>query len=278
MRLGGPIFEVYDNPDAWVRAVKKKEYRAAYAPLEIGDHPQDEIQAYVRAAREADILIAEVGAWCNPLSRDEATRQAALERCKKGLRLADQLGARCCVNIAGSLGTKWDGPYAGDMTTEAYDLIIRTVQEIIDDVQPTHTYYTLEGMPWMYPDDADCYLRMMKDIDRERFSVHLDPVNWINTPEKYFKNAAMLEDSFEKLGAHIRSIHAKDIRLEEELTVHLPEVRAGLGGLDYAVFLRLASQLKEDVPVMLEHLPREEDYDLAAAYLRSVAEQGHLTL
>ena len=271
MRLGGPVFKAYDCPEGWVEAVKEKGYRCANSPLPIEDHSKAVIQSYVDAAAKADIVIAEVGTWCNPLSPDEEIRKAAVERCKKGLWLADELGSVCCVNIAGSLGEKWDGPCALDMTEETYGMIIDSVREIIDAVNPHRTVYSLEGMPWMYPDTPECYLQMIKDIDREAFAAHLDPVNWINSPEKYFKNTELLERSFELLGSSIRSIHAKDIKLGEELTVHLPEVRLGLGGLDYRTFLRLGNQLPPDTPFILEHLPKEEDYDMAAAVVRKIA-------
>lgn len=271
MRFGGPVFNHKADPQSWVEAVKAKGYRAAYSPLSIAQHPTDVITAYASAAQAADIVIAEVGTWCNPLSPDETIRKAALERCKVGLWLADEIGARCCVNIAGSRGEKWDGPCALDMTGETYDLIVVSVQEIIDAVQPKRSDYTLEGMPWMYPDSPQNYLQLMKDIDRTHFAAHLDPVNWINCPDRYFKNTSLLEESFHLLGPQIRSIHAKDIVLEDHLTVHLPEVRIGLGGLDYRTFLRLANQLDPDIPFMLEHLPQEEDYDLAAAQVRKTA-------
>jgi len=43
----------------------------------------------------------------NPLSSDEQTRRTAIARCQAMLALADAIGARCCVNIAGSRGEKW---------------------------------------------------------------------------------------------------------------------------------------------------------------------------
>jgi sugar phosphate isomerase/epimerase len=278
MRFGGPIFQSYTTPEEWTQAVLAKGYRAAYSPLAIEDHPADVIQGYVQAAEQADIVIAEVGTWCNPLSPDEAIRTAAIERCQKGLWLADELGARCCVNIAGSLGDRWDGPCALDMTEDAYAMIIDSVQAIIDAVKPKRTYYTLEGMPWMYPDSVSCYARMMKDIDRKEFAAHLDPVNWINSPEKFFKNKQLLEEAFTVLGDSIRSIHAKDILLQNKLTVHLPEVRIGLGGLDYRTFLHLADRLPADTPFMLEHLPAEDDYDAAAAVVRKIATEEGIAL
>ena len=278
MRFGGPIFQNYHDPEGWVSAVNAKGYRAAYCPLPVQEHSSEVINRYAKAANDADIVIAEVGAWSNPLSPDDSIREKAVQQCKTGLWLADEIGARCCVNIAGSRGDKWDGPCALDMTEDTFALIVDLVRDIIDSVKPRRTYYTLEGMPWMYPDGPDCYLRLMQAIDRPQFAAHLDPVNWVNSPERFFKNSQLLEESFSKLGSHIRSIHAKDVQLQGDLTVHLPEVRIGLGGLDYQRFLTLANQLHADTPFMLEHLPTEADYDLAAAHVRKVAQDLHITL
>ena len=277
MRLGGPIMAEHEHPEQWVTAVKEAGYRAAYCPLPL-DAPADLIQRFSAAAAKADIVIAEVGAWSNPLSPDRSTRAAALATCKSALSMADRIGARCCVNIAGSRGEKWDGPCADDLTEETFDMIVETVREIIDSVQPTRTFYTLETMPWMYPDSADSYLRLIHAIDRPAFAAHFDPVNLVSSPQRYFCNAELISDSLAKLGPYIKSCHAKDIRLGEDLTVHLQEVRPGLGALDYRVLLTEIANLPQEVPIMLEHLPDASEYALAAAYIRSVAEQEGLTL
>ena len=110
MRLGGPIFEPFNDPDSWVDVVKKAGYRTAFCPL--GENASDaEIQAYAAAAKKADIVIAEVGAWSSPLSPDDQMRKDSLEKCKKSLALAEKISARCCVNIAGSRGQRWEGPH-----------------------------------------------------------------------------------------------------------------------------------------------------------------------
>jgi sugar phosphate isomerase/epimerase len=230
------------------------------------------------AARKANIVIAEVGAWSNPLSPDKATRQAALDTCKKSLALADNIGARCCVNIAGSRGSKWDGPHTDDLTEETFEMIVETVRKIIDSVKPTRSFYTLETMPWMYPDSADNYLQLIEAIDRKTFAVHLDPVNLVNSPQRYFKNGELIAECFTKLGPYIKSCHAKDIYLRDNLTVHLDEVRPGLGHFDYRTYLRELNQLDAEIPLMLEHLPNEEEYKLAAEYIRTVAQQEGISV
>lgn len=277
MRLGGPIFDATNEPAAWVQAVRAAGYRAAYCPLK-PDADDATVRAYADAAARADIVIAEVGAWSNPLSPDETTRQAAIAHCQASLHLADRIGARCCVNITGSRGPKWDGPDPRDLTDETFYMIVQTVRDIIDTVQPTRTYYTLETMPWAYPDSVENYLDLLAAIDRPACAVHLDPVNLVCSPQRYFGNAALLRECFAKLGPHIRSCHAKDILLAPELTTHLSEVRPGLGALDYDVYLTELARLDPDTPLMLEHLTAEEDYRFAAEHIRSVAARNQIVL
>ena len=271
LRLGGPTFEKYDNPDSWIQVLKKLGYRAAYCPVG-ADAADDVVGAYAAAAKKADIIIAEVGAWSNPISPDEKTRKDALAKCRRQLALADRIGANCCVNISGSRGERWDGPSSGNFTKETFDMIVQTTRGIIDDVKPTRTYFTLEMMPWAYPDSPDSYLRLLKAIDRKRFAVHLDPVNIVCSPQRYFSTGKLIRECFDKLGPYIKSCHAKDILLQKKLTTHLDEVRPGLGGLDYAAFLKELSKMP-DTPLMLEHLPNAKEYELAAEHIRGVAKK-----
>jgi sugar phosphate isomerase/epimerase len=272
MRLGGPVFGEINDPDQWVAALQNAGYSAAYCPVS-SDADSATIQHYAAAASKANIIIAEVGAWSNPISPDDATRSAALEKCQKQLALADEIGAQCCVNIAGARGEQWDGPHPDNLSAATFDLIVETTRAIIDAVNPARTFYTLETMPWVYPDSVESYQALIKAIDRPRFAVHLDPVNLISSPQRYFDNAGLIRDCFARLGPLIKSCHAKDIRLSSKLTVHLDEVRPGLGALDYRILLREMNQLPADTPLMLEHLQQEEDYRLSAEYVRSVAQE-----
>ncbi|MBN2271495.1 MAG: hypothetical protein JXN61_12830, partial [Sedimentisphaerales bacterium] len=116
------------------------------------------------------------------------------------------------------------------------------------------------------------YLQLLKAIDRKRFAVHLDPVNIVCSPQRYFATGRLIRECFEKLGPYIKSCHAKDIILSNKLTTHLDETRPGLGGLDYEAFLTELSRVRE-MPLMLEHLSGEEEYRLAAEHIRSVAKR-----
>jgi sugar phosphate isomerase/epimerase len=232
------------------------------------------IAAYRNAAAQNDIVIAEVGAWSNPNSSDAGTAREAFQKCTDSLALADEINARCCVNISGSRNPReWDGPDPLNLTTATFDLIVETTRKIIDAVKPVRTFYTLEMMPWMYPDSADSCLRLIKAINRKQFAVHLDPVNMVTNPEIYYHNGEMIRDAFRKLGPYIRSVHAKDILIRETAPqVQFDEVLPGQGILDYPVLLSEISGFP-DIPLIIEHLPTAGEYEKAAAFIRETGKK-----
>jgi sugar phosphate isomerase/epimerase len=276
IRLGGPIFnDVNEDPGAWVKAHKNWGYSAAYCPVDT-DASSELIRSFEIEAKKSNLIIAEVGAWSNPISPDDKQRKDAIDLCCKQLELADRIGAKCCVNIAGSRNAKqWDGPHKDNLSQDTFDLIVEVTRNIIDTVKPIRTYFTLETMPWIYPNSVDSYLRLYESIDRQSFAVHFDPVNLVNSLDNYYNNAKIIKYAFEKLGSYIKSCHGKDTILEPELTTHINETQPGLGNLDYAVYLSELSKLK-DVPLMLEHMKEPEEYRAALKYLREIAKENNL--
>ena len=277
MRLGGPVFEKCANPQEWVAAVKRLGYSAAYCPVN-ADADDATIAAYAKAADDADITIAEVGAWSNPISDNEAECIKALHQCKRQLALAEKIGARCCVNIAGSRAAKWDGPDERNFSDETFERIVDSVQEIIDAVKPARTFYTLETMPWIPPDSPESYAELIRAIDRPGVAVHFDLANLITSPRRYYQSGEFVRECFALLGDQIKSIHGKDSLLDERFTSHINEVAPGKGKLDYAAFLQEIERTDPDLPLMLEHLDTAEQFAAAAEYVRSVARQVEVTI
>ncbi len=280
MRLGGPIFDApRDDPDSYFAKAREVGYGAAVCPLRPG---ADDVacRACEGAAKRHDVVIAEVGAWGNnPISPDDATRELSVDNTIAALELADRVGARVCVNVAGSRGETWDGPHPDNVSRDTFDRIVESVRRIVDAVKPTRTAYALEAMPFTLPDSPETYVELLDAIDRPAYTaIHFDPVNMIHAPRLAYDTAGFLRRCFDLLGPRIRSVHAKDIALRGDLTVSLPEVPPGEGVLNYGVFLREIGKLNADLPVLIEHLPDAETYERAAAFVRSVAERVGVAL
>jgi len=227
------------------------------------------IKLFEKAAKGANIIIAEVGAWSNPLSPNEGTRKNAIKKCKDSLALAELIGASCCVNVSGSRGDSITGPHPDNLRKETFDMIVQNTREIIDEIKPSRTFFALEALPWSFPDSPDSYLKLIKAIDRKQLAVNLDPVNMINSPLKYFNNTGLIKECFEKLGPYIKNCHAKDIKLRDAYTVHFDDVTLGAGGVDFKTYLTCLSKLN-DIPLIMEHMTTNEEYEKAAITLRTI--------
>lgn len=226
------------------------------------------VDEYVRAAKENDLIIAEVGIWRNTLDPDPATRRKAMDYAIGQLALADRIGARCCVNILGARGARWDGAYRENLTSDTWKLGVKTIREIIDSVQPKNTFFTIESMPWMYPMGPDEYLQLLDDVARDRFAVHLDLFNWMTDPRRYFMSEDFISECFEKLGKYTKSCHLKDVRMEENYTLSFRETYAGNGGVNIRCLIDTALSHDRDMPFIIEHLSTDEEYIASVQYIQ----------
>lgn len=277
VRLGGPIFLKSDDPIELAREHRRWGYSAAYCPAAtVGD--SDRIRA-IRAAFAAErVVIAEVGAWRNMLDPDAAKRAANLRYVTERLALAEAVGARCCVNIAGSFNpTVWYGAHPKNLSREFFDATVENCRTVIDAVKPRQTTFSIEMMGWSLPDGPDAYLDLIRAVDRPAFAVHMDVCNGVNSPARFYRNAAFIEECFAKLGKWIVSCHAKDLAWIPEFNIHFLEVVPGKGDIDYATYLREVSKLHVDAPLMLEHLKTADEYREGRDYIRSVGERIGVT-
>jgi sugar phosphate isomerase/epimerase len=261
IRLGGPVFDMPSDPEGMALAHRKLGYRAAYCPG-VGLNDKDRIRDISAAFAKHDVVIAEVGRWVNLTDSDPAKRDENLKTVSEGLALAEAIGARCCVDIAGSYNPKiWYGPDPRNYSQRFFDDVVENARKIIDAVKPTRAKFCYEMMGWAIPDSPDSYLKLIKAVDRPAFGVHLDPCNLINCPERFYDTTALLNECFDKLGPWIVSCHAKDLTWDVEMNIHFREVTIGTGSIDFTTYLKRVASLPKDVTLMIEHMANAEEYD-----------------
>jgi len=293
IRLGGPVFmakekaagageshsSVADDVFALVRRHKEKGFRAAYAP-KVSLEDRDRIRDIRKAFKAADIMIAEVGYWQNLLHADTKKAKEHRRAMQESLAVAEELGACCAVDILGSYvpenGTHHN---AKNFSAAAFDAAVEMARFFIDSVKPKRTFFTYEIFPFNIIDSPEGLRRLIDAVDRKQFGVHMDLVNLVNCPRAYYDNGNIMRRCIKLFGDRIVSAHAKDIKMETPaISVILREVLPGEGNLDYRAYLEGLHQLPHDVPLMMEHLRSESEYDKAAAYIRSVAAEERISL
>jgi len=268
LRLGGPIFLKSDDPAELARAHRALGYNAAYCP-QARMAESERIRAIAQAFAAENVVIAEVGAWRNMLDADAQKRRENLDYVIERLALAEAVGARNCVNIAGSFNPKqWDGPDARNFSREFFDATVENCRKVIDAVNPRRTKFTIEMMGWSLPDNADAYLKLFNAVARPGFGVHVDICNIINSPERFYRNSEIINEVFRKLGRWVCSCHAKDLHGKN---VHFAETIPGRGGIDYRAYLSNITALSFEAPLLLEHLSTPAEYEEGKLYILKLA-------
>lgn len=260
----------HSSPEEWAAKHKALGLKCVNFPVDYLAG-EETYMAYKAEADKAGLVIAEVGVWRNTMAADLQERARWIDYAVNQLRMADRIGAICCVNVVGTpYGPRWDGGYRGNFSTELWDNAVAMIQEIIDTAQPEHAKYCIESMPWMIPSSPDEYLRLIEDVNRPQFGTHLDVVNMITSPERYFFNERFLDECFAKLKGTICSCHLKDILLKEEYTFQLQECACGEGTLDIKHYAALANAENPDMPMIIEHLTTDEEYAASVRYVQNL--------
>ncbi len=262
MRLGLCAVPPHRTAEEWGDILIREGYRATTFPVDY--RAKDAvIEEYLQSAKDRDILIAEVGVWTSPFAKDPKKAQEAREKIIGQLKLADRVRARCCVNVSGSTGAKWYFAYRENFSRDMFLRNVEFLREIIDEVRPVHTFYTLEAMPWMVPDSPKQYRELLDAVGREAFAVHLDAVNLMKDACSYVHAEEVIDEAFRLLGPKIRSCHLKDCLLEDGYSVAIREVLPGTGEFPIAHYVRRIGETDPDMPVLMEHLPDLQAYKKA---------------
>ncbi len=254
MRLGGPIFKQTTDPAVLVAEHRRLGFGAAYATWVEDPAARGEYKA---AFAEADIVLAEYGAYClNILDTDPALRQANIDEICRRLERAEAMGARCCVMHGGSVETGgWGRANPENLSEKSFLETVRIVQDIIDRVRPAATKLVMETESYLFPDGPEEYLRLLDAVDRPEFGVHFDPVNIISSPRRFYWNGRFIRESLALLGDRVVSCHAKDLNMAPIYpTIRIDETFVGDGVLDYDTYLREIDRLRPSPTLMIEHL------------------------
>ena len=286
MRLGATISSYFEDtdPDAYVAECRKWGYRSAPCPA-VDVKEGDKIRAIGNAFAKADIAIGEVQAWVSALDTRPEVRRQNRQCIAASLAVADELNAVCCVTVIGTLdsrdGIASDTPHPDNFKDATFDSCVEWIKMVLKEARPRRTKLALEMSPWTPLDGPEAYQKVIEAVDDPALAVHLDPSNAILNPRTFWSTTDLINRCFDMLGRWIVSCHAKDLyygSMDQLRHVNFVEVIPGAGILDYRTFLKRANEKSPDLPIIMEHLPKAEDYAKGAAHIRKVAREIGVTV
>lgn len=213
-------------------------------------------------AREG-IVVACVGGSGNLLDPDLDRRHRTVLRLHALLRHCREFGTDRLVTETGSPNPATPGsPDPANRSRETWLELRLIVAEALRVAAEAGTMLLLKPDPSHVLATAEDALRLRDELRHPNLGFVLDPVNLLlDCPREEL--TAALGRLVEQLGPWAPVVHAKDIAYEGD---RVTAPRAGLGVLDYGLFLRLLRPYQPAAPIILEHLRPQEVAD-AAAYM-----------
>jgi sugar phosphate isomerase/epimerase len=203
-------------------------------------------------------LFQATGYWQNLVNPEEVRRREAVRTLQAALALAGKMGARGIDTGPGSMNP--DGPWfphPQNWSAVCRRQLVKSLKECAWAAADAGVYLSLEGHQLVTLESAAVTKEILDEVGSPWVRSDYDSANWI-TRETVYDTAAAIDRDFDTLGQHIVSCHAKDVWIENKLTLHLQDGCPGRGTIDFKTLFRHMEALSPDYPVIVEGAATEE--------------------
>ncbi len=239
--------------------------------------------------RDANLPIITISSYTNFMHPDPEKRAQNIAYIKSMMSYAKALG---CSYVASETGTfnpesDWVWHDRND-TEEAYQETLAVIRDIVAHAESCGVTFLIENYVNNVIGSVDTVERLFKDINSPNLGLICDPTNYF-TSENIGRVDEELHSIFKRLAPYFKIAHAKDcketadfsekhasIDADESHTfrgsggVELPA--AGLGVLNYELYLKLLAEAHPNIPLIIEHLD-EGDIPRAKAFVDNCLKQ-----
>lgn len=226
------------------------------------------------AFRDANIPIVAISAYTNLTHPDLATREANINRVKEILKFARDFGTPYVISETGTYNTESDWlPDEKNYTEEAYQEFKSIATDIAQYAYEQDAVFLIENYTNNIIGSVDQVARLLQEVDHPGLGLLLDPTNFFDG-SNIDDVDPVIEKIFWVLDDKIKVAHAKDCKRAENLNekfgdgsaehnsfrgagaVELPA--AGLGVLNYELYLSKLRKTHPNIPIIIEHLDEED--------------------
>lgn len=201
------------------------------------------------------LKLAGIAAYYNVVDPDTERRTKGEKRIRCYLENWKRLGSPIICTGSGSFNRESEWSESPENEKEAAYLKCRSrIRNLVTTAQETGAVLAIEAYWKNVINSAIRNERLFNDIDSPALGLVMDPCN-------YFRNQdlpnmqPLLKEIFRLVGKKTVLAHAKDLKASPD-GPELPA--AGLGALDYPLFLKLLASLDKPLYLALEHLGPED--------------------
>lgn len=240
------------------------------------------------AFRDANLPVVAISAYTNLVHPNPEIRLKNIKMVKEILKYAREFGTPYVVSETGTYNTESDWEYdPKNSTEEAYQEFKKIAIEIAEYAYKHDAIFLVENYVNNIVGTVEQTTRFFQEVDHPGIGLLLDPTNYFNGSNIDDVDPT-IERIFWSLEDKIKVAHAKDCRRTTNVNqkfgsgvkeynsfrgagdVELPA--AGLGVLNYDLYLNKLKNKFPNIPIVIEHL-EEADIPRAKKYVDDAAKR-----
>jgi sugar phosphate isomerase/epimerase len=214
------------------------------------------------------------GFWQNLVNPDDAQRGQAVKVLRGAIQLAGWMGCRGIDTGPGSMnprGSWFPDPY--NWTPQARAQLTKSLKECAPVAEASGVYLSMEGHQLVTLESAEVTAEILDAVDSPWVTCDYDSANWL-TLKQAFDPTPAINHHFDVLGRRIVSCHAKDVWLEDKLSIHIQDGCPGKGYLDFRTVITRLEALSPEYPILPEGNATEDLPAVVALFRKLAAELG----
>lgn len=258
--------------------------------LTAGQITKEKAKLVADTFRDNNLPISAISGYTNIVHPDPDHRRANVEYLKEIIRNARSFGTPYVISESGTFNpdSEWDSdPH--NKTEDAYEQVRDVLAELAQEAYDHGSIFLLETYVNNVIGSVRETVRVFNDIRSPGIELLMDPTNYFDA-SNIDDQAGVLNEVFDTLADKVRVAHAKDVKRagddksekhadigdDDALASHtfrgVGEIElpaAGLGSLDYELYLQRLAERNPNAPLIIEHLD-ESDIPRAKKFIDDI--------
>ena len=229
--------------------------------------------------RDHDLPICAISGYTNIVHPDLDERKRRVDYLKEIIRNARKFGTPYVISESGTFNSESDWVHDDkNKTEEGYDAARGVLADLAQTALDHGSIFLLETYVNNVIGSVEETLRVFKDVNSPGMELLMDPTNYFES-HNIDQMDPILNEVFDKLGDKVRISHAKDVKrsgddksekhadigdenaLESHTFRGVGEIElpaAGLGELNYDLYVKRLAEKSPNVPLIIEHLDESD--------------------
>lgn len=225
-----------------------------------------------------------ISGYTNLVHPNLEIRTERINRLKMIIKHANKLGSPYVISETGTFNPDSDWVHhPRNKTEEGYSECREIIRELVEYAAQYNVFFCVESYVNNVIGTVDETLRLFKELNHPNLKLLMDPTNYFNE-HNIGQMDKELNHIFDALEDRISIAHAKDVKLaKSDQGVQMVDIdadeahslravgmielpSAGLGVLNYNIYLKRLAFKHPNIPLIIEHLS-EDDVPRAKAFL-----------